>query len=209
MSAMPVQERALQTRERLLDSAIRCFARQGYEAASTRTIEAEAGVKRGLIAYHFGTKEALWKDAVAWLLERAEGAFAASEAEMQNVDPTARLRFFVRAFVRFCAAFPEVNRLMIREGMDDDWRLEWMIEHGTRPLYDRARRLFEEAQAAGVAPDTPFPHFFYVLTGGASLFFSMAPEVRRVAGIDPQDESAVAAHADALAALLSPPERGV
>lgn len=201
---MPVQERAQITRERLLEAAIDRFARVGYDAASTRQIETEAGVKRGLIAYHFGTKEALWKAAAGWMLERSERAIASAEEGAQSVDPAARLRFFVRAFVRFCAAFPEVNRTMIREGMDDDWRLEWMIEHGTRPLYERARRLFEEAQAAGAAPDMPFPHFFYVLTGGASLIFSMAPEVRRVTGLDPLEPSVVDAHADALAAILAP-----
>lgn len=204
MCAMPVQERAHLTRERLLEAAIECFARSGYDAASTRQIEGAAGVKRGLIAYHFGSKEELWKAAVGWMLERSGAASDAAEENAQNVDPAARLRFFVRAFVRLCAAYPEVNRLMIREGMDDDWRLEWMIEHGTRPIYDRAKRLFEEAEAAGAAPPMGFAHFFYILTGGASLIFSMAPEVRRLANVDPSDEDVISAHADALASLLSP-----
>ena len=209
MSAQPVQERAQLTRERLLEAAIGCFAQAGYDAASTRQIEAAAGVKRGLIAYHFGSKEALWKAAATHLLDRVEGMAAEAEAGARNVDPTARLRFFVRAFVRICAAFPEINRLMIREGMDDEWRLEWMVEHATRPFYERARRLFEDAQEAGVAPPMEFAHFFYVLTGGASLIFSMAPEVRRIAGIDPTDEEVVSAHADALANVLSPAGAGV
>ncbi len=204
---MPVQERAQVTRERLLEAAVDCFARVGYDAASTRIIESEAGVKRGLIAYHFGTKEALWKAALGWLLARSEKAIAAAEDGARNVDPAARLRYFVRSFVRFCAAFPEVNRLMIREGMEDDWRLEWMIEHGTRPLYARAQRLFDDAKRAGAAPDMSFPHFFYILTGGASLIFSMAPEVRRMAGVDPAHDDVIDAHADALAAVLSPVPR--
>ena len=73
MSTSPrnlVQERALLTRDQLLDAAIRTFASAGYDASTTRQIEAAAGVKRGVIAYHFGTKENLWKAAATWMSER-------------------------------------------------------------------------------------------------------------------------------------------
>jgi AcrR family transcriptional regulator len=203
-ASAPSQERAQITRERLLDAAVECFTRLGYDAASTRQIESLAGVKRGLIAYHFGSKEALWKAAASHLLEGWEAGMQQWEADAVNVDPAARLRFFVRSLVRFSAAFPEVNRLMIREGIEDDWRLDWMIEHGSKPLYALAERLFDQAAAAGTAPDMPFAHFFYILIGGASLIFSMAPEAERLTGLDPTDEAVITRHADALAAVLSP-----
>ena len=124
-----------------------------------------------------------------------------------NVDPVARLRYFVRAFVRFSARYPEVNRLMMREGMDDDWRLDWLVDHIVRPWYERVRALYAEARRLGAAPDMAYPHFYYILTGGAALLFSMAPEARRLADIDPQDDTVVTAHADALANLLFPGDR--
>ncbi len=203
----PVQERSQLTREQLLRSAISSFTGAGYEASSTRQIETDAGVKRGLIAYHFGTKEALWKAAATWLFERAAKELSVAEQGAANVDSGERMRYFVRAFVRFSARFPEVNRLMIREGMEDDWRLDWLVENVVRPWYQRVQRVYEEARALNVAPAMEFPHFFYILIGAASLIFSQAPEVRRVAGLDPQAESAVAAHADALADLLFPRNR--
>jgi len=200
----PVQERAQITRERLLTAAIQCFASTGYEASSTRQIETAAGVKRGLIGYHFGTKEALWKAAASWMFERAVEELQTTERGAANIDPVARLRYFVRAFVHFNARFPEVNRLMVREGMDDDWRLQWLVETTVRPWYERVRRLFDEARAQGLGPAMEYPHFYYILTGAAALIFSMAPEARQLAGIDPNDPSVVSAHADALADLLFP-----
>ena len=53
------QKRAEETRERLLDAATELFAALGFDGVSARTIETHAGVQRGLIAYHFDTKEAL------------------------------------------------------------------------------------------------------------------------------------------------------
>lgn len=202
----PVQERAQITRSRLLEAAVQSFADAGYDSASIRQIETAAGVKRGLISYHFGSKEALWKAAAAWLFDQAGRELLSAERNAENVDPVARLRYFVRAFVRFSAAHPEVNRLMMREGMANDWRLEWLVEHAVRPWYERVRRLFDEARALGRAPAMPFPHFYYILTGGAALLFSMAPEARRLADLDAGDEGVVSAHADALANLLFPEE---
>ena len=97
--------------------------------------------------------------------------------------------------------------MMIREGMEDDWRLDWLVENVVRPWYQRVQGVYEEARALDLAPSMEFPHFFYILIGAASLIFSQAPEVRRVAGLNPQEESVVAAHADALAELLFPSDR--
>jgi TetR/AcrR family transcriptional regulator len=200
----PIQERSQITRERLLEAAIRCFASTGYDASSTRHIESSAGVKRGLIGYHFGTKEALWKAAATWMFERAAQELQSTERSAANIDPVARLRYFVRAFVHFNARFPEVNQLMVREGMDNDWRLEWLVENTVRPWYERVRELFEDARSLGLGPAIGYLHFYYILTGAAALIFSMAPEAKRLAGVDPRTDPIVNAHADALADLLFP-----
>src|SRR3984885_1618195 len=60
-----------ETRERILDTAERLFAEQGYSGTSLRTIIAEARVNLAAIHYHFGSKEALLE---AVFLRRAEPA---------------------------------------------------------------------------------------------------------------------------------------
>jgi AcrR family transcriptional regulator len=47
------------TRQRILDTAERLFAEQGYGATSLRHVIAEAGVNLAAIHYHFGSKEDL------------------------------------------------------------------------------------------------------------------------------------------------------
>ena len=51
--------RAVDTRARLMDGAIETLRRQGYAAASARTIAATAGVNQALIFYHFGSVDEL------------------------------------------------------------------------------------------------------------------------------------------------------
>lgn len=49
----------LQTRERILEAARKCLSRQGWERTSLREVAEEAGVAKGLVLYHFGSKEEL------------------------------------------------------------------------------------------------------------------------------------------------------
>jgi AcrR family transcriptional regulator len=203
-SKKPPQERGLATRELLMKTALENFTTLGYDASSTRQIETQAGVKRGLIAYHFETKEKLWKSAVAWSLQESTAEMALTLKTAKNVDARGRMRFLVRAYVRFCARSPEFHRLMIKEGTENGWRLKWLVEHSVAPWYGRLEKIFNEASNLGVAPKMDYHHFYYILTGAASLIFSMAPESVLVANIDPMDEKFLTAHADALAELFFP-----
>ncbi|MCC7540935.1 MAG: TetR/AcrR family transcriptional regulator [Deltaproteobacteria bacterium] len=48
------------TRERILEAARVCLVRHGWERTSLREVAEEAGVAKGLVLYHFGTKEELF-----------------------------------------------------------------------------------------------------------------------------------------------------
>lgn len=59
----------IDTKERILETAERSFAENGYAATSLRSIIGEAGVNLAAVHYHFGSKEELLK---AVILRRAE-----------------------------------------------------------------------------------------------------------------------------------------
>lgn len=52
------------TRRKLLDAATHMFAASGYNAVSIRAIAQRAGVNPALVNYHFGSKEALFEEAI-------------------------------------------------------------------------------------------------------------------------------------------------
>ncbi|MDX2235789.1 MAG: TetR/AcrR family transcriptional regulator [Hyphomonadaceae bacterium] len=100
------------TRDRLIDAAFRVVAREGLEAASVKSIAAEAGVTPGLMHYHFPCKEALMEAALRRGLEeyvevsRARRAKHSGEALLDAFFADARAAATVDAdFFRVRLAF--------------------------------------------------------------------------------------------------------
>lgn len=60
LSPTPAALRGDATREALIGAAMVIFARDGFDAASTRAIAEQAGINQALIGYHFGGKQGLY-----------------------------------------------------------------------------------------------------------------------------------------------------
>jgi AcrR family transcriptional regulator len=104
-------EQAAATRRRLIDAAARLFARNGYTASTVAAIGEEAGVSRGLVNFHFTTKEKLLHAVIEQLVaELEEGMFPDDEEE----DPLAALAVLIGAHRRFLTERPERARLLFR-----------------------------------------------------------------------------------------------
>lgn len=55
------------TRERILNAALHCFAQNGYEAASISDIASQLGISKGALYRHFANKRAYWmRSSRAW-----------------------------------------------------------------------------------------------------------------------------------------------
>ena len=199
--ASTITEKSRITRQKLLKAGIGLFALQGFDTASTRSIETAAGVKRNLISYHFGTKQAFWKACVDVLFQNMIAELLAAQTAAQDIEPVERLRFFIRRYVRLAARYPEIHRIMLDEGKRNDWRLKWVVENYSRQFYARVERLIAQADRLGVSPGIDTVHFYYLLISGA-VIFAMGPECELLSGTDPQTETMIDAHADALANLL-------
>ena len=55
------QARTELARASMIKAATPLFAEIGFAATSVRDVEIAAGVKRGMLVYHFGSKENFWK----------------------------------------------------------------------------------------------------------------------------------------------------
>jgi TetR/AcrR family transcriptional regulator len=189
------------TRRRILDAALEIFGEHGFDGARTRDIAAAAGVNLGLLQYHFGGKEKLWRATVDDVFGALWAALDGTRAvELRGPEALAAV---VRVAVRFAAAHPALVRLMNDEGKRDGPRLRWLVDRHGRRLFETVSTVLGQARARGLVADVGPIHLYYVLVGSVGLMFSQAAECRRLAGVDPTASPAmIDAHADALLGLL-------
>jgi AcrR family transcriptional regulator len=199
------------TRERILAAALRAFSENGFDGATTRDIATAAGVNLGLIQYHFGGKDKLWRAAVDRAFEEMRKGLDVVTQDAPGTDEVARLRRLIRAYVRFVARNGEFIRIMHDEGKRRGPRMRWLVDRHVRPLYEAMRTILEGARDRGLLPRDIDPlHFHYMLVGAVGLFFHQAEECKRLTGHDPTEEAMVETHARAVEHLfLGPPEEEI
>jgi AcrR family transcriptional regulator len=195
------------TRDRILAAAAELFAERSFNGATTREIATRAGVTQPLLNYHYRSKDELWQAAVDSLFESLVGSMTAHLEELRDVDELTRAKSRVREFVIFSARNPQLHRIITQESKADGARMDYLVEHHVRPLYESTVELFEHLVRDGVVPPIPAAHLYYILTGAGPTMFVLAPECRRLSGVDPQAPDVIEAHADAVIFLLFGPDR--
>jgi len=100
------KEEAAKTRQDLLDAALQVFSRQGYQAARLQDIAKAAGVTRGAIYHHFGSKAELFNSLMDEASAQESGAVEAAIAEGGSL-----VEVMTRIMTYSLALLQESNRL--------------------------------------------------------------------------------------------------
>jgi|SRR5690606_11059247 len=205
-------ERGPDARDRILSAAESLFALRGFEGVSTTQIAKVAGITQPLIHYHFKNKEALWKATVARLFSKLSIEMADEIRSLQKADKRRCLVEMIRCYVSFVARYPQFGQFVLREGVQESTRLEWMVEEWIKPLLKPFREVYQEGVEEGWVKDIPFPQVMMLIAGSASHFFSLAPLVQTLYDVDATSPDQVLAHSDAVvemavSALLREPVR--
>ncbi|MER7789664.1 TetR family transcriptional regulator [Streptomyces sp. NPDC097640] len=111
------------TRRRILEAARRKFAEVGYERATIRAIAAEADVDKSSVIQYFGSKDALFREAVHWSIPIAE---------VTTDDPGETVENYVRGMLNAWAADPHTPMaVLLRASMTSEDAAELLREHIT------------------------------------------------------------------------------
>ncbi|HVV35115.1 MAG TPA: TetR/AcrR family transcriptional regulator [Acidimicrobiales bacterium] len=189
-------------RDRILAAAVDLFSERSFEGASTRDIAARAGVTQPLLNYHFRSKEELWQEAVDALFARLRATLRDRAAGLRGVDDVTAAKLTVHEFITFSARNPQLHRIIMQESKADGPRMDYLVDHHVRPIYESTVALFERLVAEGAVPDIAAAHLYYILTGAGPTMFVLAPEARRLTKLDVSSDEVIEAHADAVCRLL-------
>lgn len=145
-------ERSTATTQHLVEVARALFATEGYAQTSTEEVVRRAGVTRGALYHHFGSKEGIFVavlDAVQGDVARQVAAAALGES-----DAFEQLRAGCHAFLN-AALDPRVQRIALIDAPSvlgwDTWR-EQDAAHSQRLLHLALEDLSARGIISGISP---------------------------------------------------------
>ncbi|MBN1197078.1 MAG: TetR/AcrR family transcriptional regulator [Candidatus Aminicenantes bacterium] len=121
---------ATDSRQRILDVALREFAQRGYSGARMGAIAREAGVNKALPFYYFSSKENLYAEVVT----RVMGEFLEKIGPMltPELTPDVLLERFPRVLIEFFAHKRDFLRIVGRELLDGSARAPELLARRMR-----------------------------------------------------------------------------
>lgn len=118
-SAPRMSERALVTRQAILEAAREVFTIAGFSDANIADVVAKAGASVGSLYHHFGGKADLYLALFEEYQGRQEGRAAAAVAAAKDAGESDRIARFVagaRAYLQGCWVERELTRLFLTGG---------------------------------------------------------------------------------------------
>ncbi|MGH2601689.1 MAG: TetR/AcrR family transcriptional regulator [Dehalococcoidia bacterium] len=195
--AAPVED----VRERIVNSAVRCFAEKGYAGTSLREIAAAARTTKPMIYYYFKSKEGLYISTLGDLLQ--EFADAIDRATQPDDAPIEKLRSFCDAYLRYFQSQEPHCAFVVREvfGLGADIMAEFGRNLDER-VRRRMKRVLEEGAEAGIFRAEDVENSTIAIMGILTMFI-----LRRIFGdVQLDREAAVAQVVDFYVAGLRVPD---
>jgi AcrR family transcriptional regulator len=105
-----------ETKRKILDAALKIFAKEGYTAATTRNIASESGFSEITLFRKFETKEKLFKEAMKVNSEELQLKCITLMEDLENIeDPEEFLRQYIKKIAVFYSENFDFFNIMVTE----------------------------------------------------------------------------------------------
>lgn len=198
------QQRSIVTQQKLLDAAIEAFSENGFKGTSTRDIADRAGVHHPLITYHFKNKDQLWRTATGQIFREFNISLVKAMAEIPAVDSKAKAEAFIRTYLHYSRSQPALHRIILQEASYQSDRLEWLIEHHLKPLFEEVHKALTELQRIGVAPPGNAAMLFNMIRVCAGGLIALKLELKGTSNIDLDCDKQIAELGDLIIRVFFP-----
>ena len=185
----PAPERSAETRDRILDAALRIFSAEGLAGARTEQIAAAAGVNKALLYYYFESKEKLYLAALESVTSRVRDSSMA--AILADASPGERiLRVALNHFDRILTqrefqSLMQQEMIRMHKGEEGAWPL--LAKRVFGPLQAALQSTVREGIESGELIEADWLQYPLVALGANVFYFLSAPIWRLIMDFEPLD----------------------
>src|SRR5579863_3739510 len=183
-------DRSAETRDRILDAAVREFSEHGLAGARTEQIASAAGVNKALLYYYFESKDKLYAATLEMVSARVRDLSMA--VFLRDASPGERLlRAALDHFDRILTQ-REFQSLMQQEMMrlhkGEVGELPIMVKRVFAPLHAMFHSLVREGISSGELIDVDWFQMELSALGGNVFYFLSAPVWKEILAFEPFEE---------------------
>ncbi|MEM9176529.1 MAG: TetR/AcrR family transcriptional regulator [Myxococcota bacterium] len=182
-------------RDEVLRAAIDVFGESGFSGSRIDDVAQRVGIRRPSVLYHFPDKSALYRAALARVVEEITQRVVATESLTEG-----RLDAIVETWVDFVVDHPWAARLMLRQMIDETPGLgpDETLGPVATLLASLQRALDEHAPGARAEAS----EFALVLSSTTLVWAGSSRAVQEALGLRTLEPAAVARHRETLRALV-------
>jgi len=189
-------------KEEILRLALKKFAKEGYGGMSLNALAKQVNVAPSLLAYHFETKEKLWKGALSLIAAEITKEIEDMFKIINDLDGLEQLRLYCKKIVYISAENPEFQQIVVQEVFSESERSEWLIEELLQPIFGFMGQILEEERSKGTIKNIPDANLVSFILGAITTFFSRSFQIKKLYGVDSFEEEQVEQHAVFISELI-------
>ncbi|WIY25268.1 TetR family transcriptional regulator C-terminal domain-containing protein [Parasedimentitalea psychrophila] len=166
-------------RAAILDAALEIFSTHGFRGATVDQIATEAGLSKPNLLYYFPSKEAIFNELMAGLLDTWLDPLRSLDP---NGDPLQEILSYVQRKLQMSRDFPRESRLYANEIVQGAPRLLDTIASDLKPLVEEKSALLDTWMAAGKINRTHPKHLLFSIWSLTQHYADFDVQVRTLMG---------------------------
>lgn len=165
-----MQQRAMETKRRILEAAVAVFAGKGMNGATVDEIASESGVNKQRLYAYYGSKAGLFEAALLHVFRQVE-LFSRATVRKAEAHPELLTEILLKGFLGVHAAHPDFWRLLSWANLEGAACVK-ALDQARKKENEALRVIFDRAIRDGVLKEVRFETYLFTLLAVSYFYYS-------------------------------------
>ena len=167
---MYMQQRAIETKKKILEAAVAVFAQKGLTGATVDDIAEAGGVNTQRLYAYYGSKMGLFEAALLHVFQQVE-LFSRSTVGKAAAHPEKLTEILLKGFIEVHAAHPYFWRLLSWANLEGEQCVK-ALDQARKRENEALRVIFEQAIQDGALKEIRFETYLFTLLAVSYFYYS-------------------------------------